>query len=102
MGLTVSGSVTPEPLITASTSLPEARPWWQVMQRASPPRLSTLAPEGKVTDESASAAGLWQVLQPVTGPGGAGRSTFPATQPPPPRESAKPGGGWERAPTARA
>ena len=35
-------------------SAPEARPWWQTMQRAEGPRSETTAPDGKVTSESAN------------------------------------------------
>jgi hypothetical protein len=72
-------------LITASTSLPEARPWWQVMQRASPPRFSTLAPDGNVTDVRASAAGVVAGLAVITVPVGRGLIDLAAALPSPPR-----------------
>ena len=85
IGLTVSAVAGAAAAMAASTLGPDERPWWQVMQRASPPRPSTVTPEGKVTDESASAALLWQVTQRITEPVGAGLSTTPAAVPSPPR-----------------
>jgi hypothetical protein len=82
--LTVSSVAGAAAAIAASTAGPDDRPWWQVMQRASPPSPSTVTPEGKVTDDSASAAGLWQVTQRITDLVGAGLSTTPAALPSPP------------------
>ena len=54
----VSASAGAASAISASTESVEARPWWHVMQRASGPSPSTVAPEGKVTADSALAASL--------------------------------------------
>ena len=66
IALTVSSVAGAAAAIAASTVGPDERPWWQVMQRASPPSSSTVTPDGDVTDVSASAAGLWQVTQRIT------------------------------------
>ena len=47
-------------------------PWWQVIQRASDAWFSTLSPDGKVTVVSASVFLLWQAMQVMTVPTGAG------------------------------
>ena len=82
--LTVSSVAGAAAAMAASTAGPDERPWWQVMQRASPPSPSTVTPDGNVTDDSASAAGLWQVTQRITDFVGAGLSTTPAALPSPP------------------
>src|SRR5690349_2986327 len=93
----VSSVITPLAEMALSTSAPEARPWWQVMQVASRPRPSTLAPEGNVTVVNFSAAVLWQVAQRTTDSVGAGLSTTPGTEPSLPRKSPNPSELWQRA-----
>src|SRR5512138_507985 len=71
---TLSASVALKSAICLSTLTLDSRPWWQVIQRASPSSdVSTFRPEGKVTEVRAMAAGLWQVTQSRV-PAGAGTS----------------------------
>src|SRR3972149_4055617 len=81
-------------LICLSTLTLDSRPWWQVIQSASPssPALMIL-PDGKVTDTIVDATGLWQVTH-MKAPAGAG---MPLATLPVATNSLKPAELWHRA-----
>src|SRR5512135_3232746 len=89
-----TSSVTLKFAICLSTLTLDSRPWWQVMQSASPSSevLITL-PDGKVTDTNSEAVTLWQVSHSSV-PAGAGifLATFPVAA-----NSWKPAEVWQRA-----